>query len=69
MGGPAWFSWPFLFHFCGNNVFSKADPGKTGMAWKAEAAETELALSIQHSWFYPLTDRGSPPGTLTGQAR
>jgi len=38
------------------------------MARKIEAAEIELVLSSQHSWFYSAPG-GGPPGTLTGQAR
>ena len=68
MGGPAWFCRSFLLYFRGNHVVGTADKGKTGVDGKNEAAKTELALSLQHSWFYP-DQIGSPPGTLIGQAR
>ena len=45
MGGPARISGPFLLYFRRNYVFGKANPGKTSMARKVEAAETKLVLS------------------------
>ena len=32
------------------------------MAWKTEAAESKLALSRLHSWFYPPVESGEPAG-------
>ena len=41
------FSWSFLFHFCGNPVFSEASTGKTGLDGKIKdsAAKIDRALS------------------------
>ena len=68
MGGTPRFPGPFLLYFRGTHVFSKKNSGKTCLAGKNEAAEIEFALSRLHSWFYSASG-GSPPGTLTGQAR
>ena len=68
MGGYTWIPGAFLLYFRWNHVFGKADPGKTCMVGKIEAAKWKLALSSSHSWFYPDLI-GSPPGNPTGQAR
>jgi len=41
------FLWPFLFHFCGNYVFSETNSGKAGLAGKIKdsAAKIDRALS------------------------
>ena len=45
VGGPPRISGPFLLYFRRNYVFGKADPGKTCVAGKIEAAEFKLVLS------------------------
>ena len=45
MGRFAWISGAFLLYFRRNYVPGKADPGKTCVAGKIEAAEFKLALS------------------------
>ena len=67
VGSAARFRGSFLLYFRGDHVFGKENPGKTGMAWKIEAAEIEFALSRLHSWFYPRLNRGARRVLLSGR--